>query len=271
MAEHALPISSGVAHRLAGRPFLVALDVDGTLAPIAPRPEYAVVPPETRAVVEQLVALPHVFVAVLSGRGALNAEAVVGVRGTWTIGNHGVEVAAPGEPPVVRPDVITFADRVATAVGRTRDLASHWPGVLVEDKRWTASVHYRLAHPSIVPEIVQRVSEISSSLGLRVTQGKEVLELRPPVHVDKGVAAVELAQRLGALHSGASIFCAGDDRTDEDAFQALRDACPNAVTVRVGDETTANETAAEFCVSDPVELRALLEGIVAQRTNGTAR
>src|SRR3954447_17846009 len=108
MATLALPLSPMVCNRLAGRPLLLLLDVDGTLAPIAPRPEYAVVPPATRQVLEALVTLPYTKVAVISGRSAESAAELVCVPGAWTIGNHGLVVAEPGEPPSARADVIRF-------------------------------------------------------------------------------------------------------------------------------------------------------------------
>ena len=81
--------------------------------------------------------------------------------------------------------------------------------------------------------------------------------------MNKGTATLALAQSLGALEKGGSLFCAGDDRTDEDAFRALREAQPTAVTVYVGDD--ALQTSAEFQVTDPSDVRALLETIVARR------
>jgi len=81
--------------RLDGSPLVLLLDVDGTLAPIAPRPEDAEVPAATRRVLEALVARPGVHVVVVSGRSAADARRLVGVPGTWTIGNHGIETIVP--------------------------------------------------------------------------------------------------------------------------------------------------------------------------------
>src|SRR5205823_3532298 len=132
------------------------------------------------------------------------------------------------------PDIARFADQIAAALDRCTAIAEGMPGVIVEDKRWTLSVHYRLADPTIVSALSAHVAGIARQLGLHVTIGKEVLEIRPPVDVDKGTASLALAKSLGALDPNASIFCAGDDRTDEDAFRALRSAQENAVTVFVG-------------------------------------
>lgn len=260
-------MAAATARRLSGEPLLLLLDVDGTIAPIAPRPEYASVPAETRSVLERLVAAPGVLVAILSGRAAEDANRIVGVAGVWTIGNHGIELREPSGQIVVDLPVQRFANAIEDAVGRSRELARANPGVVVEDKRWTASVHYRLAHPSCVPELTAAVADMAAELGLRLTRGKEVLELRPPVDIDKGSAALALAERLGATSVGASVFCAGDDRTDEDAFRALRQARPESVTVRVGAEAgrPASDSAAEFFVADPSAMFELLQQILNQR------
>ena len=265
MTMPALPVTREMLGRLSGDPLLLMLDVDGTLSPIAPRPEYAIVPPETRHVVARLAAVPGVYVAIVSGRSADDARGMVCVDDAWVIGNHGIETAAPREPPTAREDVAAFRDRIALAADRTAAIAGAIEGVIVENKRWTLSVHYRLAHPRDVPELTNRVRRAADGLGLRVTQGKEVLEIRPPVDVDKGTAAVALADRLGALHDHASILSAGDDRTDEDMFTSLRRRLPRAVTVHVGVDPHARQTTAEFSVPNTEAMRELLERVLEDR------
>jgi trehalose-phosphatase len=137
----------------------------------------------------------------------------------------------------------------------------------VEDKMWTLSVHYRLADPSIEPRLRQAMDEVAHRHGLRLIRGKKIFELRPPIHVHKGTASVELSRLLAGPKLEGSLFYAGDDRTDEDAFRALRSAAPHAVTVRVGgtadDQTAA--TAAEFTVPDEDALRQLLVWLMELR------
>jgi trehalose-phosphatase len=258
-----------LARRLCGRPLVLLLDVDGTLSPIAPRPEYAAVPDETRDVLRELARLPFAHVVLVSGRAADDARRLVGVDGLWIIGNHGFEIARPNVPPSPDDRVRPFVNVMADAVRRARELARADQGVVVEDKRWTVSIHYRLAHPGGVPQLAANVEQLARELGLRMTRGKEVFELRPPVDVDKGTASVALADELGALRRDASLLCAGDDRTDEDAFRALRAAQPGCVTVRVGAESSGLESLAEFRVDDTNEMRELLETVLALQRHGT--
>ena len=261
----ALPLGPAIAARLHGSPFLLLLDVDGTLAPIAPRPEFASVSSDTREVLAELAATPGVYVVVISGRSADDARRLVDVAGAWVIGNHGIEVAAPGEPPTVRDAVAAYADPVAEAARRATQIADSLPGVVVENKRWTLSVHYRLAHQSVIPSLSARIADVAKDLGLALTGGKEVFELRPPVEIDKGTAAIMLAEELGALADAASIFCAGDDRTDEDMFRALRARRPDAVTVWVGPESAVDRTTAQFHVPDTVAMHELLVAVLKLR------
>jgi trehalose-phosphatase len=258
-------MTPSLAKRLSGTPLMLLLDIDGTLAPIAGRPADAVLSQATRRVVDELARTPGVHVVAISGRSALDSRRLICLDDTWIIGNHGIEVAPPMGPPVPRVEVAPFADRVAIAAARAAKFARDIPGVIVEDKQWTLSVHYRLANRDAVPGLIEQVAGIARDLGLRVTSGKEVVELRPPVDINKGSAALELAQGLGALDEEAALLCAGDDQTDEDMFREMRRAQPKCATIRVGDDATAPNTAAEFAVRDPDAMQALLEHILLLR------
>lgn len=284
MTEELLPVSHTVAARLEGSPLVVMLDVDGTLAPIAPRPGDAAVPLETRRVVAALASLPGLRVVLVSGRAAADARRMVGVANVWVIGNHGFEVLTPDGGEREQPELEPWRSAVARAARRITPLVAPVPGVLLEDKGWTLSVHYRLADPQVVPRLVETVTRAAEPLGLRVMHGKMLVEVRPAARVDKGTAVVRLATELGALHEreldeseedgevgrsgeggdGGSAVFVGDDRTDEDAFRALRTRSPRAVTVRVthGD---AVATAAEFAVGDPADVRSFLEWLLERR------
>lgn len=261
----ALPLPLAFAERLGGNPLLLLLDLDGTVCPIAPRPEYAVVSVDTHRVLGELAALSGVHLVVMTGRTAEDARRLLCVDKAWIIGNHGFEVAPPNDPPTARGDVALFRDRIVSAVARCNEIAGQHAGIIVEDKRWTLSVHYRLAHPRIVPQLRADVAAAANSLGLRMTHEQEVIELTPPIEIDKGTAATDLTSTLGGLAPHASLLCAGDDRADEDVFRALCAVQPRCVTVRIGADSAAPDTVAEFCVSDTDALRELLEQILALR------
>ena len=243
------------------------LDIDGTLAPLMPRPELAAVPEETRRLIRSFVARPHLHGALVSGRAAADGRRVAGLDGVWVIGNHGIETTSPDGDVTVDESAAPYRGVLGEAAGDVARAIGSIPGVWVEDKVWTLSIHYRQADPGVEPRLRTTLDEVGHRHGLRMIRGKKIFELRPPIHVHKGTAVVNLSRRLAGPRLDASLFYAGDDRTDEDAFRARRATAPEAVTVRVGgttdDQTAA--TAAEFTVPDENALRRLLEWLAALR------
>jgi trehalose-phosphatase len=246
--------------RLAGRPLLLMLDVDGTLAPIVRDPALARVPDETRRAIATLASRPDIIVALVSGRSARDARRVVGVDGVWAVGNHGAEVLSAFGEITVDPDVPRYAAAIADAARSLVPVVGEISGAVVENKTWTLSVHYRNADPASIPRLRSAVEAIATRHELRMTDGKKIFEIRPPVRVDKGTAVARLADQLGAHGPDASLLFAGDDVTDEDAFRLLRAEYPHAVTIHVGDDA---ETSAEFTISTVDDMRAVLDRIVA--------
>lgn len=272
----ALPPSAGVAERLAASPFLVALDIDGTIAPIAPTPETAIVPAETHATLEQLARLPNVHLAFVTGRGAADGRRLVSVGPSWTIGNHGFELMDPSGALRVSETAKSFGPAIARAVAMLREPLSGYEGVRIEDKTWTVSIHFRLARPEDVPNVEDAVRRVARELSLRVQQGKMIFELRPPADIHKGTALLELAATLGVVRERrvvGSILYIGDDRTDEDVFHALPAAPANVVTVHVGGALLPDgtRTGAELLLADPAEVHDFLKWLAALRAAATTQ
>lgn len=219
---------------LAKRPRGLLTDVDGTISPIAPSPQEARVSPAVRA---SLQALRGKFelVAVVSGRGVEDLRRLVGVLGLVYIGNHGLERWEDGE---IRR--LPEAEAYIPVMNAVRlDLASHLgEGIIIEDKGASLSVHYRRSpYPQAArQQILDAVSRSRAARCLRLTEGRMVVELRPPLPVDKGTALLTLVEEY-ALHS---VIYLGDDLTDVDAFQAVHrlggERSGLAVAV-VGEET----------------------------------
>jgi len=252
-----------VRERAGGSPLVVLLDVDGTLAPLAPRPELARVPDATRDVLRRLQRAPGVHLALVSGRAAADARRLVGLDGLWTIGNHGAELVTPDDAVEIHPDVAGHVDAVAAAFDELSRALGAIHGVLVEDKRYSLSIHTRLADRDAVPTVHAAVERAAAAHGLRVMTGKEICELRAPAAVHKGTAVWALAERLGATGRDASVVFAGDDVTDEDAFAVLRERAEHALTVRVSHVDAPS--AAEFVVADTEAMRHVLEQLAALR------
>jgi trehalose-phosphatase len=250
-----------------GSPLAVMLDVDGTVAPIAPTPAGAIVPPQTREILRRIVRLPATTLTLVSGRSAADAAQLVQVEGAWIIGNHGFELRNPDGSVDVADGVLPFKQAVADAA-RELETAPKIPGALIENKGWTISYHYRLVAPPDIPALLQRAKEVASAQGLRLTEGKKLVELRPPVDIHKGTATIELASRLGALERDGCVIYAGDDRTDEDAFRALRSRSRRAITIHIKalpDEHLVPPTLAELTLESPEVLREALDWLVGRR------
>lgn len=262
-AQGPAPALDGAAlDRLTSPASLLALfDIDGTLAPIAPRPEDAAVPPGTREALVRLTTRPGVQLGFVTGRAPDDGARLADVPGAWVIGNHGVETVEPGGARHLDPAALPFAEPLARAAERLRTVARSVPGARLEDKGWSLSLHYRLAARDAVPLLEAAARAAAEAEGLRLGAGKEVLELKIPAEIDKGTAILALAARLGVDREGALLFV-GDDATDEDAFRRLR-ALPGALTVRVGPPEAP--THAAHRVDDPAAVRALVERLVTLR------
>ena len=265
MSPQPVEFTSELADRLSGTPCLVMLDVDGTLAPLVERHDEATVPPATREAVAKLAARPGVHVALVSGRSVAVARRMVGVERVWAVGNHGSETMSPDGNLEIDPQVASFQPAVAKVASTLEPLLSMVPGVVLEDKTWTLSVHYRLADPGVVPRLRGAISELTRRHGLKLMEGKMIFEIRPPVDVHKGTAVLALARQLGALGNGAAVLFAGDDTTDEDGFRVLRDQVPRAVTVRV-IEGEVGDTSAELTVAGTEGMRQMLDWLAALRS-----
>ena len=196
------------------------MDVDGTLAPIVARPEDAAVPAETRRVLSEL-ADRFAVVACVTGRRALEARRMVGVPELVYLGNQGFELLRPGdEEPRPDPAAEPGTDRARKFLAGL-DLAElERLGVRQEDKGPIQVLHWRgAADEAQAEDLVKTIARLAVDANLIPLWGRKVLDLRPVSGIDKGSAVHRLLVEHAPLD--AAIF-AGDDRTDLDAFRALK-------------------------------------------------
>ncbi|MBI4424184.1 MAG: trehalose-phosphatase [Elusimicrobia bacterium] len=228
--------------------WLLAVDFDGTLAPIAALPGGVRPLGAARRALARLAARTDVAVAVISGRSLSDVRRRVGLRGLTYGGNHGAELAGPWGR-WRHPAWARARPRLAGAAARLRRELAGRPGLLVEDKGLSLSVHYRLAPRGTGPALERRLRRLCAETGLSLSPGKKVWELRPAAPWGKGKALLWLRRRLGC--AGSPVFI-GDDATDEDAFRALGSA---AFTVRVG----RGRSRARYRVAGPGDVARLLD------------
>ncbi|MBV9790653.1 MAG: trehalose-phosphatase, partial [Chloroflexi bacterium] len=219
------------------RPCGLLTDIDGTISPIATTPDAAQVSAAAREALRRL-AQQLELVAVISGRAAADAAALVGLPELIYIGNHGLELAQAGVVQPV-PDAVAYIP-VIDEVLRSAQERIALTGILFENKGVTASVHYRMAEQPAQAQLLigAILHELSAQHGLVLTPGRMVWELRPPLAIDKGTAA----RRLVTAYALRSVIFVGDDRTDTDAFRALRELRAQGVCAALNVGVAGSET-----------------------------
>jgi trehalose 6-phosphate phosphatase len=261
------PAGLGQLARLRADPAHAAIltDVDGTLAPIVPRPEEAVVPEWVSEVLARLT-VRYGLVGCVSGRQAEEARRLVGVDNLAYAGNHGLELLLPGdEAPRPDPSLQGREGDAAAFVAALGNEALAAAALRLEDKGPIQALHWRGVEDE--REAEARAHEIAAGAGragLELRWGRKVLELRPAGGGGKDAAVAALLATDGV---SAAVY-AGDDRTDLDAFRRLRElqesgelevAVCAGVTSDEGPPELAEE--ADLIVEGPAGWVALLQAL----------
>jgi trehalose 6-phosphate phosphatase len=244
----------------------ILIDLDGTLAPIAPQPVDARVSEEVRHLLIQL-ARRYGTVACVTGRRASEARAMVSIGTISYLGSHGAELLRAGwTEPVLDPRLEDWSRRIQ-AFGRRADASDLrlWR-IRVEDKGPILAFHWRGApDEDSARAAIDAVATQATAAGFRTHWGRKVLEVRPPVQFDKGIGVTSLLEDSGAT----TALYAGDDRTDLDAFRALarlaeEDRITTGVRVGVRSEEGPEEIVAEadVVVDGPEGVTELLRMLV---------
>lgn len=243
---------------LRGRAPSVFLDYDGTLTPIVQRPEDAVLSAAMRERVQALAR--RAAVSVVSGRDLDDVRRLVGLEEILYAGSHGLDIAGPGGVRLEHPGGAALLPEVDRAEEELRRTPGDVPGVLIERKRFSVAVHFRVVARDLVAEVVaagERVAALHPRLAR--LRGKEVLELRPGVAWDKGAAVLWLLEEVDRRGPGSVPIYIGDDTTDEDAFRAL---AGRGIGIAVMDGP--RETLARYSLRDPEEVGRFIEALAAR-------
>jgi trehalose 6-phosphate phosphatase len=255
----------GLAEGLRARQPAVFFDFDGTLSDIVDDPESARPAPGAAEAVQKLAA--QAPVAILSGRDLADVTERVGLPGIWYAGSHGFELTAPDGTHHQNDAATAAVPMLESAATQLREKLGSIPGVVVEHKRFGVAVHYRNAARDRVGEVAAAVRAVGQRDGLRVTTGREVIELRPDIDWDKGKTLRWVIDHLqGASFRAGSAplvpIYLGDDITDEDAFDAVRhDGIP--IVVRHNDDGD-RATAALFALDSPARVSEFTDRLARQ-------
>jgi trehalose 6-phosphate phosphatase len=251
----------------------VLLDVDGTLAPIVRYTEDAHVPEGTRSLLIE-IARRYAVVACVSGRRASDARRIVSIGTISYLGSHGTELLrAGGTEPELDPAVRDWSRRIQ-AFGREADAPElRRLRVRIEDKGSIVAFHWRGApDEEAARAAIDAIAVRAEQGGLRTHWGRKVLEVRPPVRMDKGAGIVSfLTERAESGQGVDAAVYVGDDATDRDAFRGLGElvaagTLKHALRVCVSSDEGPSELAdeADLVVDGPDGVRPLLEGLLAE-------
>jgi len=247
----------------------VLLDIDGTLAPIVRHAADAHVPEATRSLLIE-IAKRYRVVGCVSGRRAATARQIVSIGTIAYVGNHGGELLRPGATRAeVDPELAAWSERVRRFAARAYTAEHQRLRVRSEDKDTIAAFHWRgapdeAAAAAAVGEIARRAQEE----GLAVHWGRKVLEVRPPVALDKGLGIATLLRSPPVPPLDVALYV-GDDTTDLDAFRGLRalvaeGALTTAICAAVSSDEAPPELAAEadILLDGTGGVRSLLQALL---------
>ena len=233
------------------------LDYDGTLTPIVNRPEDAYLPEGMRRTIELLA--QRCSVAVISGRDLGDVRSRVGVKEIIYAGSHGFDIAGPEGSSVEFQQGRQYPPILDKAEMDLHSLPDKFPGALIERKKFSLAIHYRMANErdiAAIKEMVERT--VAAYPELRRFQGKMVIELQPAIPWDKGKAVIRLLNQLDVFPSETVPLYLGDDTTDEDAFKAIQHS---GIGIFVGEGSRT--TAARYALRNPDEVQQFLEIIAS--------
>ncbi len=236
------------------QPMLCLFDFDGTLAPLVADPDAVWLPPAVR---ERLQALQQVVpVGIVTGRALADLRPRLAFVPDYLIGNHGLE-GVPGigaEAAALLPQVARWRAQLEPELMRLD------PRIVIEDKRYSLSLHYLHArdHAQVAQALRARIEALSPAP--RIIAGKCLFNLLPPGVGDKGSAVQALMATAGIVRA----LYVGDDHTDEDVFRL---PLPDLFGVHVGADA---DSAARWCVQDHHDVLRLLDWLLAELPSGSA-
>lgn len=243
------------------------LDIDGTLAPIVEHAADAHVPEGTRQLLIE-VARRYAVVACVSGRRASEARAMVSIGTISYLGSHGTELLRAGwTESVLDPGIEDWIRRIHE-FGREADTSDlRRSRIRLEDKGAIIAFHWRGApDEEAARAAIDALATRAEAAGLRTHWGRKVLEVRPPVKMDKGTGIVKFLEGTDV----DVVMYVGDDTTDIDAFRSLAQLAEEgrvSRAIRVGvksdDGPTQITEQADVVVDGTAGVQQLLALLVA--------
>jgi trehalose 6-phosphate phosphatase len=205
------------------------LDIDGSLLDLAQRPDAVRVEPEVQRLLLRMQALTGGALALVSGRALEDIDSLFSPLLLPAAGEHGVERRDADRNVHYR---IFDGNLLRRAAARLQAVAARHEGLLLEQKRYSLALHYRLA-PELGELVRQAVQAEAAAQGqaFEVQAGKCVYELKP-AGVNKG-AAIAQFMRENPFAGRVPVYV-GDDLTDEFGFEVVNDLGGHSIKVGAG-------------------------------------
>ena len=201
------------------------LDYDGTLSPIAKRPDKATLPPKTRHILTKLINNKCIVVSIVSGRMLKQVKNLIGIKGIHYAGCHGLEMEKRDETHLF-PCFAKTKTQISVIKRKLEIELRSTAGWEIEDKGIILALHYRRVRGKNIEKLRAIFSDIVKPYVMRgeiaIGRGKMVLEVRPAINWDKGKYCLYLMDKLRYKDEKITPIYIGDDITDETAFKVLR-------------------------------------------------
>jgi len=242
---------------------LLLSDYDGTLTPIVGNPHDAVLKPDVRNTLKAISDNPAFSVGIISGRLLSDLKSLAGIESIYYAGNHGLEIEGPGISYINETAGETRAEMQKLA-GELDSRLRGINGVIIENKGLSLSVHYRLVSEFERQNVINAFEEITALVltagRIRVSSGKMIKEVRPPVDWHKGKAVETIKQEIRTVSGSreSAVIYMGDDTTDEDAFGVVNP--PEGWSIFIGPGNPASS--ADYFLDSPDEVAVFLSRLL---------
>jgi trehalose 6-phosphate phosphatase len=239
---------------------VVFLDYDGTLSPISSCPNKAALPNLTRKTLKDIVKNKKITVSIISGRMLKQVKKMVGIKGIYYAGCHGLEMEnnalACFSGKLKKAKIIIKHAKLE--LKKSLKDSMFLRHVKIEDKGLALGLHYRRAKKHDIKRIRKifyaTIKPYMLSKDIVLEKNKKVLEIKPNINWDKGSYCIYFLSKIKCGHKKVLPVYIGDDKTDESAFAALKG---EAITVFVRGERKTS--LAKYYLDSTSEVRKFLK------------